>query len=300
VITSEEILSKLGALPPLPGTAVKLMNVINDPRSTVEDLVDTIRYDQAVTGEVLRLCNSAFFGLSRTVTSLNEAMLCLGTVKVLQLVMSVHTNAMLARPQGGYGLPPGMLWKHSVAVALASAIVGQRLNIPNVNLAFTAGLLHDIGKVVLNEYVAREFAEIVRRVTEDHQSFAEAERDVLGFSHQEIGARIAEKWKLPEAIVRCIRFHHEPHLLDPPDVFVDAVHLANCICLLLGVGLGEDGLYSRADASVSERHHLRESDLELVGAQTLSDLRRVEKLFADCNPCDVRHEQAVCEEHCDV
>ncbi len=82
---------------------------------------------------------------------------------------------------------------------------------------FTAGLLHDIGKVILNEYVAKDFAEIIRRVTDDRMSFAEAERQVLGFSHEEVGCMIAEKWKLPSAIVRCIRFHHEPSAVDPPD-----------------------------------------------------------------------------------
>lgn len=276
-----DILQRVGNLPPLPDTAVKLMNVINDPRSTIEEIVEVIRYDQAVTAEVLRLCNSAFFGMPRSIPSLNEAMLCLGTVKVLQLVMSVHTNAMLSRAQTGYGLPPGVLWRHSVAVALASSAVAQRIHQPNVNLVFTAGLLHDIGKVVLNEYVAEEFLEIVRRVREEKQSFSEAEHAVLGYSHQEIGEKIAEMWKLPETITRCIRYHHEPWALSEPDTLVDTVYLANSLCLLLGIGLGEDGLYSRADDIVILRHGLHESDLEIVGAHVLSDLKRVEQLFVD-------------------
>jgi putative nucleotidyltransferase with HDIG domain len=280
---ANDILKRVGALPPLPTTAVKLMNVLNDPRSTVDDIVETIRYDQAITGQVLRLCNSAYFGLSRTVTSLNDAMLCLGSVKVLQLVMSVHTNSMLSRKQIGYGLEAGALWKHSVAVALAAAAVAQRLGNSTVNLVFTAGLLHDIGKVVLNEYVADEFMEIVRRVNEEHVAFSEAECQVLGFSHQEIGGRIGEMWKLPEPIIQCIRYHHEPENLEPASTLVDTVYLANCICLLLGIGLGEDGLYHRAHEEVMHRNSLRESDLEVIGATTMTDLKRVEKLFADAD-----------------
>lgn len=278
---AKDIIQRVGALPPLPDTAVKLMNVINDPSSTVNDIVDTVKYDQAVTAEVLKLCNSAYFGLSRTITSLSEAMLRLGTVKVLQLVMSVHTNALLSREQTGYGLDPGVLWKHSVAVALAATCVAKRLNVTNVNLVFTAGLLHDIGKVVLNEYVAEDFAKIVHTVKENKKSFVEAEQEILGFSHQEIGAKIAEMWSLPDAIVRCVRFHHDPGELDPPDPLVDTVYLANCICLLLGIGLGEDGLFYRADEEVIARHNLAESDLEIIGAQMLTDLKRVEQLFAD-------------------
>lgn len=279
--SADEILKQVGMLPPLPGTAVKLMGVINDPRSTVEDIVETIKYDQAVTGEVLRLCNSAYFGLSRTITSLQDAMLCLGTVKILQLVMSVHTNSMLSCAQSGYGLEPGILWKHSVAVALASSTVAQRVKNSNASLVFTAGLLHDIGKVVLNEYVAEEFGKIVHLVSEQGLSFSEAEHQVLGFSHEEIGAKVAEKWKLPAPIVHCIRWHHDPGHLDPFDPLVDVVHLANCTCLLMGIGLGEDGLYCRADGGAMERLGLHERDIEVIGAQTLDDLKRVEELFSD-------------------
>lgn len=279
--TMEDILECVGSLPPLPGTALKLINVIGDPTSTVDDLVEVVKYDQVVTGQVLKLCNSAFFGLSRKITSLNDAMLCLGTVKVLQMVMSVHTNSLLSKEQSGYGLDPGVLWKHSVAVALASSLFAQRVKLPNVNLVFTAGLLHDIGKVVLNEHVGEKFAEIVQRVNDDQVSFTEAEIEVLGYSHEQIGGMIAENWKLPDTIVRCVRYHHSPGKLDPPDPLVDVVYLANCICLLLGVGLGSDGLNHRADHDVMERHGLHEQDLELIGAQMLTDLKQVEQLYAD-------------------
>lgn len=276
----QDIISRVGTLPPLPDTAVKLMEVINDPSSSVDEIVEVIRYDQAVTADVLKLCNSAYFGLSRNITSLNEAMLRLGTVKVLQLVMSVHTSSILANEQRGYGLDPGVLWRHSVAVALAASIVAQKINLANVNLVFTGGLLHDIGKVVLNEYVAEEFGKILGLVKENRLSFVEAEHQVLGYSHQEIGGKIARMWKLPDPIVRCIRYHHDPGDLETPDPLIDAVYLANCVCLMLGIGLGEDGLYYRADETVLERNHLNERDLEDVGAQTVVDLQRVEELFA--------------------
>ena len=212
----QDIVDRVGTIRPLPDTALKLMAVMGDPRSTLDDIVDAIKYDQVVTGQVLKLCNSSFFGLSRKVTSLNDAILCLGTAKVLQMVMSVHTGNLLSSGQQGYGLEPGVLWKHSVAVALSASLLAQRIGLPDTNLVFTAGLLHDIGKVILNEYVAEDFSEIVQRVTDDGMSFVEAEHAVLGFSHEEIGGMIAEKWQLPPAIVRCIRFHHLPSSLDPP------------------------------------------------------------------------------------
>jgi putative nucleotidyltransferase with HDIG domain len=284
VIAIETILERARSLPPLPDTAVRLMTVINDPRSKVEDIVTVIKYDQALTGEVLRLCNSAYFGLSRTVTSLSEAMVCLGTIKVLQIVMAVHTTSLLSREQSGYGLARGILWKHSVAAALAASHFGQLFKLPNANLLFTTGLLHDIGKVVLSEYVGEEFQQIVERVTTGGESFCEAEKEVLGLSHDEIGGMIAEQWKLPDVMVRCIRYHHNPDALDVPDPLIDAVYLADVVCMLLGIGIGSDGLWYRASPAVLARHALNERDLEMVGVQVLCGLQNVEELFGSTAP----------------
>lgn len=272
-----DILDRVKRLPPPSATATRLIAVITDPESSVEDIIEVIKYDPGLTSEVLRICNSAYYGLQRRVSSLQEAIVRLGSMRVLQLVMSVHTTTLLSRPQPGYGLEPGVLWRHCVAVAIAAARFGTRMGIANEGLIFTAGLLHDIGKIVLNEYVGRDFQAIVEKVTQQRASFIEAERDVLGISHEEIGARLAERWQLPEPIIRCIRYHHEPHALDPPDVLVDGVYLANCLCLLLGIGLGEDGLYYRADPAVLQRYALKERDLQVVGLETLDELQRVEQ-----------------------
>ncbi len=277
----DQIMGRVGEIQPLPGTVLHLIGVINDPNSTVNEIVETIRYDQALTTRMLQICNSAFFGISREVHSLEDAMRFLGTLKVLQLVMAVHTSALLCRRQEGYGLEPGVLWKQSVATALAASLFAERTKPANPSLTFTAGLLHDVGKVVLNEYVADEFVEIVERVTQGGASFLDAEREVLGFTSSEIGARLAEKWKLPDSIIRCIRYHRTPAELSPPDVLVDTVYLANAVCMLCGVGLGADGLSYRADPSVMERYHLKESDLEMIGVEMLIELKRVQAIFAD-------------------
>ena len=281
MIACKDIVARVEALPPLPDTVLKLTTVIGNPRSSIDDMVEAIRYDQAVTSELLRLCNSAYFGLSRRITSLSEAIVCLGSMKVMQLVMSVHTNTLLKGEQRGYGLAAGELWRHSVAVALAASAAAKMTKLTNAGLAFTAGLLHDIGKVILDQYVAESFAEILRRVNEEEQSFLEAEQEVLGFSHQDIGAQVAEKWQLPDVMVRCIRHHHDPTSLDPPDPVVDMVYLADSITILLGIGVGADGLAYRADPAVLERRGFTELDLERLGAQTMVELKEVESLFGD-------------------
>ncbi|NLE60908.1 MAG: HDOD domain-containing protein [Planctomycetes bacterium] len=278
----DAILAKIGGIQPLPNTVLRLVMVVNDPSSTVNDIVEVIKYDQAVTGQILRICNSAYFGLSREVRSLNEAIRYLGMIKVLQLVMAVHTNALLSTRQPGYELAPGMLWKHSVAVALAASAFAERMALDkHVSTAFTAGLLHDVGKVVLSEHVAADFAKIMDLVANDKVSFIEAEQAVLGISHCEVGTKVARTWQLPEQITQSIQFHHSPNEVDPPDPVLDAVYLGNTVCLMMGVGLGTDGLSYRADAAVVERHGLTESDLEFIGAQMMVDLKHVEQSFGD-------------------
>ena len=97
---------------------------------------------------------------------------------------------------------------------------------------------------------------------------------------------MAEKWKLPDPIVRCIRYHHAPSDLEPHDPLVDAIYLANCVCLLFGIGLGEDGLCSRADATVLERYKLRHADLEIIGAQVVVELQRVQAMFGESSSAE--------------
>lgn len=277
----EQIAERARRVPRLPDAALRLVRVISDPLSTIGEIVETIRYDQAVTVEVLRLCNSAYFGLTRRVHSLDDAVRLLGTTKVLQLVMAAHVQSTLSRPQDGYGLRPGALWEHSVGVALASRALAVRLKLREMGLCFTAGLLHDVGKVALNEYVRAEYAEIVRRVTNDGLAFPEAERQVLGYTHAELGAHLSELWCLPPAVTRAARHHHEPDALEPPDPLVDIVHLADAMCLSLGVGGGAvDGLAYRVAADVMTRCRLSARDLEGLGVDVVVELKVVQQLFA--------------------
>jgi putative nucleotidyltransferase with HDIG domain len=275
----EHILAKVRELPPLPDTVLRLVRVINNPDSSAQEVVECIRYDQAATAEILRICNSPFFGIPRGVHSLMDATRYLGTMRILQLVMTIHSNGLLSRAQPGYELAQGMLWRHSVAVAIAASALAQRMNEPAPGVAFTAGLLHDIGKVVLSEFVGESFHAIVDKVEHEHLAFSEAEQQVLNTSHAEIGAELARRWKLPETMVQCIAHHHDPDAVDPPEPLVDAVHLADTLALMLGVGIGADELHYRARPAVLERNKLRESDLEAVGVQMLMELRTVEKVF---------------------
>ncbi len=276
----EQLVERVGTLPHLPDTLLRLVTVVSDPDCSLDQIVEAIRYDQSLTAEVLRLCNSAYYGLARTIESVDSAICLLGTVRVFQLIMAAHARALFGPAQEGYGLPAGALWLHSVGVAVASQLLARRVQLAQTGLVFTAGLLHDCGKVVLNEFVSREYAEIVQRVSTQRRTFAEAEREVLGFTHAEVGARLAEVWSLPERLVACIRYHHDPENAPATDALVDAVHLADAVCILLGIGMGDEGSSYRVSHAVLARCGLKEADLEGLGAETVGELRSLRTLFA--------------------
>lgn len=275
----DEIVAKVDSLPRYPEAAHRLMQVIGDEKSSIGQVVDIIRYDQAVTTELLKLCNSAAMGLTRKITSIDEATGLLGTQTLLQLVLSAHSRTLLSPPQAGYGLAPGALWTHCIGVAFGAEAIAEGRELEQHTVAFTAGLLHDMGKVILNEYVADVYADIVAAVARDGVTFVEAEREVLGITHAEVGARVAERWSLPHEIVRCIRYHHEPGALEAPDPIVDSVHVADATCLLVGVGGGDDGQLYRCDPDALARLDLRASGLEQLGAEIVGKLRSLQDLF---------------------
>jgi HD-like signal output (HDOD) protein len=275
----EAIVESADALPKLPDTTLQLIRVVNDPDSTIDQMVDIIRYDQTVTTELLRLCNSAYFGLSRTITSIDDAVRYVGTAKLMQLVTAAHTQALMRPEQHGYGLPPGALWNHSIGVAVGSRLIGHDKALGNEGTLFTIGLLHDVGKIMLNEHIGAAYNRIVRMVNESRISFVESERRLLGVTHPEVGELVARRWKLPDPIPDCIRYHHEPSALSEPNVLVDVVHLADSACLLMGIGGGDDSPMYVVDAGAIERIGLTENDIERLGAAIVVEVKSIRNMF---------------------
>ncbi len=271
----DEILSQLHTIPALPVSATRVLKLIRDPNSSMGDIMKVIEYDPGLTSDVLRLANSAYFAGPRKISSLREAGVLFGTNWIHQMVLVSAIFPLASRPLRGYDLPPGDLLNHLLAVAVATEQLARLLNRPVPSYAFTAGLLHDIGKIVLGTFVEVD-VEPIRKLAFEHQvSFEDAERRVLGIDHAEVGGALLDSWQLPENVVAAVRWHHHPSQCPGDSLMADLVHVADNLCIECGLGIGVDGLNYRPEAEVVERLHLRTRVIEQVTCVMLSELQNL-------------------------
>lgn len=276
-----EILAGIHQIPPFPQVVVKAMDIISDPQYMVSDLVEVIRLDQSITANILKLCNSAYFGLPRKVSSLKEAVVYLGTVQLRQVLLSSGAKDIYDRPDKGYSYFAGELWQHAIACALMSQVLARHLQLPlDENDVFTAALLHDVGKVVLSTYVSEEYAEIEMMVKEEKMPFHEAERRALGFDHAEIGGRLAELWKFPDAIAAAIRFHHQPEKASKQyRLLSELIALADGLVMMVGYTTSVDGLSYHIPHLLVDKLKLKKDDIQFLMLKFQEEMDKVQEMI---------------------
>ncbi|HQQ49647.1 MAG TPA: HDOD domain-containing protein [Spirochaetota bacterium] len=264
----QSIIQNVEQLPSLPDVVSKIINMVNDPDISFKHVADEIAKDQAITANILKLCNSAYFSKGKEISSIDRAIVILGLKEVKDIVVIATTKSVLNKVIVGYDLARGELWKHGVAVAMLAKKIATECNQKAIaDIAFTGGIIHDVGKTVLALFVESTFKEILNTVTEKSITFQEAEKVVMGFDHQQIGEQVAIKWKFPRVLQSIVRYHHEP--MNAPDdhkMIVSIVHVANTLCLMAGIGIGSDGLYHELNYDAIKLLSLKDSELEKLFA----------------------------------
>ena len=249
-VLKEKIIRNIDELPPMPQVAQKARDVIEDPRSSFSDLAKVIETDQGIVTRVLKLANSPFYGVSGSVATVQHASVVLGVDTLMELLTLACSPEMLGANLDGYGLESGDLWKHSLAVAYGSQTLAKNHKPDLADDAFSAGLIHDVGKLILDRYVNERKAEFEKRVRQEAGSFLEAEKEILGFDHAEIAAEVCKKWKIPERMIKAVRYHHKPNS-SGDDLLTYIIHAADCIAMMSGVGTGIDGMrYTMEDKAL--------------------------------------------------
>jgi putative nucleotidyltransferase with HDIG domain len=231
---AELVAGKVGDLPVLPQVAARVVDMIHDPKTTTKKLEEIISRDQATTARVLRVANSAFYGVRGEVSTLSRAIVILGFNTLRSVVLAGVSETLHADSRSCF--KDRILWEHSVAVAIAARIIARECRYPDPEEAYTGGLLHDIGKVVLDAKLPDEYQQVLERVYNDGQSFVDAENDVLGFDHTDVGALVVRRWSLAPPLCEAVQLHHQPMAAEIDPALCAIVSLANSLCVRLGIG----------------------------------------------------------------
>jgi putative nucleotidyltransferase with HDIG domain len=274
----DKIIDGVSYLPPLPHNLPRLMELLNAPEVDSQQVVDLIAYDPTLTTNVMKLCNSALFRGASPANDLEEAVLRLGFNEVYQLVVALSFARTLTPPQKGYGLDTGELWQHSVATALAAKLMAQDQG-EDANAVFTAGILHDIGKVVLAHALEDTYTQLIREIEQNQLSMLETEKKLLGVQHAEIGGRLLARWKFSAPTVAAVWFHHEPALAAAHQKITSFVYLGNMIAYFMGHGYGHLAFALRGRSEALDFLGMTPNDLPQVMLRTFESLEALKPLL---------------------
>lgn len=260
------VVSNIRNLPTPPIVFHQIQKVIGDPKASAGQIAAVLAEDPAISVKVLKLTNSAFYGLSREVDSVKQAVVIVGMEAIKSLVLSAAVLDMFK----GQNVDPGYhedFWRHSLATAVCSRILARRISrgLVEPDSAFSAGLLHDIGKMIVCCFLPEEHSLFMQQRQSDQSALDyEIEEGVLGYNHAQIGGFLAAQWKLPAKLSDAIAFHHHPQLNDREEPLVYIVHIGNFLTKKTFYDEEEAYLVGSLNPRVKEYMRVIEDDLDAV------------------------------------
>lgn len=229
-VSAEEIAAATRTLKPVPQIALKVIRMIRDEDYMLDNLASEIRQDQVISAKILNLANSPMVGIGAPVDSIDRALIVLGEKKLLQLVLSAATEMLFSCSEvGGYSLCKGGLFYHALATAMTAHEMAVFTGRGHPDIAYTGGLLHDIGKAALDQFVVDAPSFFYRSIRNDGMELCQVEREKFGMNHTEVGATLAREWNLPETLVSIIQYHHTPERAPGDKDSVTIVNLADLL-----------------------------------------------------------------------
>jgi putative nucleotidyltransferase with HDIG domain len=259
---SEEVLRKIEQLPTLPMVVTRIMQLIENPRTSAAEITKVISLDPALTVKILKLVNSAYYGFPKKITTITHAIMILGFEDVKNIALSVSVFDIFKWDGDEEGLDRVGFWQHAIGVGVCTKLLAKRLRYKNVEEAFIAGLLHDVGKIVIDQFFHNELVEIIKLIKEKNCLFINAERELFDMDHTEIGRIIGKKWGLPQQIIDCIAYHHDPVMRTDLDILVSMVHASDIFVRIQKIGSGGDDLVPQLKKEAWEKLKIQPTELK--------------------------------------
>lgn len=274
-----QIIDIASSVKTLPAVALELLSTLRDADADTSLIANIIEHDAALTANVLKLANAASNSLGSPICSIRHALVHIGFHNTAMLVLASAVAPYARQPVRGYDLQPGALWKHASAVAIATGVLADALNITPPEEAYTAGLLHDIGKLVLGHFVDLDLPSIQAMAFEQNLSFEQAEFQVLGIDHAEVGAVLLSSWGMSGTLLESVRWHHEPERAhESARLVVDLVHTSVQIITASGLSGGADGVQYHSSIASMDHLQIKPAVVEKVLFETFTKLYEHEQL----------------------
>ncbi len=273
---NKELKKKLSNIQNLPALPVVVNNVIKltqNPDSTAFEIAEAIAQDQTLASKVLRTANSAYYGFPKKITTINYAIVVLGLNNIKNIVLS--TSIMAQFPMMGkdslFDLKD--FWKHSLLCGIISKKISSHIGIKNSDEIFMCGLLHDFGKLILYNFLNKEFVQALELSRKNNIALKDAEAKIFGFDHSAIGALLLRKWSLPPAMVNSVEFHHIPD--ESPNVYrtTSIVHVADYLCRRIGIGNSGDNVLPELNKKAFKLTQLNSQIIKEMSSQITREFK---------------------------
>ncbi len=271
----DALIKSIKLLKPLSATAQKVLKLLDDPDSDIEEVKDAILLDPALTADILRISNSAYFAFRQKITSVRHAIILLGRKVIKKIIFTAQMGPVFKHQLKGYPGQENALWEHSLVAAVAAELIAERLGYQDKEQAYITGLLHDIGKLILDPYVEKAQKEIETALKEGKNPL-KVEKELFDYDHAEIGGLIAENWQLPSSIKEAITYHHSPTEANEEVMLALITYLADS----LAVSVCPAGFVTKpsTEASLLSELGLTLADMEEITLRVLAAKEEISTL----------------------
>lgn len=270
---ARELVGKVGELPPIPSVILESMKLLNDPSTTVKKIQEQILLDQSLTAFILKVANSALYGLRKEVSTITYAINLMG-YNTTRSILTAYLSKNLYSSKGSR-LIQNVLWRHSISSAVFGKKIAEHLKNVNCEEAFISSLLHDIGKGVLLRNRDDDFEKIVQMIYNDNKRSIEAETEVLGYTHVELGFLLMKNWRFADNIIETVIYHHQSQTYDGENLLVHIASLANKLSHL------SDYSFDKREEELFELKFLKlsVSELEDIKEKAKEEIERYLEIF---------------------
>ncbi len=260
----KKITDKIAGLPTLPTVVNRITQLLQNPRTSAEEIGQAITNDQSLASKVLKLVNSAFYGFSGKINTITHAIVILGFSTVKNIVLTASIFDVFGKSKDTEFFNVEQFWMHSIGTGTIAKVIAQHIGHRAMEETFIAGLIHDLGKLILFQYARDDFKKVIDYTQKEKTHIYVAEKKVLGVTHETIGSWLAEKWNLPKDLSECVSCHHFPSTAKNSVVMTSIVHVSDILCRALDYGNGGDDRVNAIHQEAWDRLKLDFKTLEKI------------------------------------